>query len=56
MENQPTLQQPTIDQNFSSQSQEPKAPQTVQRNAPKLGRNDPCHCGSGKKFKHCCGK
>lgn len=23
---------------------------------PKLGRNDPCHCGSGKKFKHCHGK
>lgn len=22
----------------------------------KLGRNDPCHCGSGKKFKKCCGK
>jgi preprotein translocase subunit SecA len=21
----------------------------------KLGRNDPCHCGSGKKYKHCCG-
>ena len=21
-----------------------------------LGRNDPCPCGSGKKFKHCCGK
>ncbi|MEQ9859638.1 SEC-C metal-binding domain-containing protein [Pectobacterium cacticida] len=20
----------------------------------KLGHNDPCHCGSGKKFKHCC--
>ncbi|MBF4243116.1 SEC-C metal-binding domain-containing protein, partial [Vibrio anguillarum] len=20
----------------------------------KLGRNDPCHCGSGKKFKKCC--
>lgn len=19
-----------------------------------LGRNDPCHCGSGKKYKHCC--
>ncbi|MEK9200534.1 MAG: SEC-C metal-binding domain-containing protein, partial [Patescibacteria group bacterium] len=19
----------------------------------KLGRNDPCHCGSGKKYKHC---
>ena len=23
--------------------------------SPKLGRNDPCHCGSGKKFKKCCG-
>jgi uncharacterized protein len=22
---------------------------------PKVGRNDPCHCGSGKKFKKCCG-
>jgi len=21
---------------------------------PKIGRNDPCHCGSGRKFKHCC--
>ncbi len=26
------------------------------RIAPKMGRNDPCPCGSGKKFKHCCGK
>ncbi len=23
---------------------------------PKVGRNDPCPCGSGKKYKHCCGK
>lgn len=23
---------------------------------PKIGRNDPCPCGSGKKFKHCCGR
>jgi uncharacterized protein YecA (UPF0149 family) len=22
----------------------------------KIGRNDPCRCGSGKKYKHCCGK
>jgi SEC-C motif-containing protein len=28
----------------------------VVRSAPKIGRNDPCHCGSGKKFKKCCGK
>jgi len=26
------------------------------REAPKVGRNDPCPCGSGKKFKKCCGK
>lgn len=28
---------------------------TVRREAPKTGRNDPCPCGSGKKFKKCCG-
>lgn len=27
----------------------------VQREGPKLGRNDPCPCGSGKKYKKCCG-
>jgi preprotein translocase subunit SecA len=26
------------------------------RIGPKVGRNDPCPCGSGKKYKHCCGK
>ena len=26
------------------------------RSGPKVGRNDPCPCRSGKKFKHCCGK
>lgn len=26
------------------------------RNETKIGRNDPCPCGSGKKYKHCCGK
>lgn len=26
------------------------------RKAPKIGRNDPCTCGSQKKFKRCCGK
>jgi SWIM/SEC-C metal-binding protein len=25
-------------------------------NAPQIGRNDPCPCGSGKKYKKCCGK
>ena len=30
--------------------------QTYHREEPKVGRNDPCPCGSGKKFKKCCGK
>jgi uncharacterized protein len=29
---------------------------TSRRGAPKLRRNDPCSCGSGKKYKNCCGK
>ncbi|MBK9072925.1 MAG: preprotein translocase subunit SecA [Myxococcales bacterium] len=30
--------------------------ETVKRDRPKIGRNDPCHCGSGKKYKKCHGK
>jgi len=33
---------------------EPVTP--VSRSEPKVGRNDPCPCGSGKKYKKCCGK
>jgi uncharacterized protein len=29
---------------------------TFRRTIPKIGRNDPCPCGSGKKFKQCCGR
>lgn len=29
--------------------------ETFRRESPKVGRNDPCPCGSGKKFKKCCG-
>jgi uncharacterized protein len=29
-------------------------PRVQKRVAAKIGRNDPCHCGSGQKFKHCC--
>ena len=28
----------------------------VVRETPRVGRNDPCPCGSGKKYKQCCGK
>ncbi len=30
--------------------------QTVRRKGRKIGRNEPCPCGSGKKYKHCCGR
>lgn len=33
-----------------------KENQTVRNEGPKIGRNDPCICGSGKKYKNCCGK
>jgi len=33
----------------------PTKPSTVRRVQPKVGRNDPCPCGSGKKYKRCCG-
>ena len=31
-------------------------PEQVRRETPKVGRNDPCPCGSGKKYKKCCGR
>ena len=30
--------------------------QPIKNDGPKVGRNDPCPCGSGKKYKNCCGK
>ena len=35
---------------------EPQITLPVTRSAPKIGRNEPCSCGSGKKFKQCCGR
>ena len=32
------------------------SPRQFVRSSPKIGRNDPCICGSGKKYKKCCGK
>ena len=31
-----------------------RTPTTLRRAAPRIGRNEPCHCGSGKKYKNCC--
>ena len=29
-------------------------PATIRRISPKVGRNEPCPCGSNRKYKHCC--
>jgi uncharacterized protein len=44
---------PTIHRFWQERRKAAHAP--IQRTAPKTGRNDLCHCGSGKKFKQCCG-
>jgi preprotein translocase subunit SecA len=42
---------------ISREAPKKKEPVAVARKAgQKVGRNDPCPCGSGKKYKHCCGK
>ncbi len=53
-----SLPQHFIHTDYSSLQEKPAAPppQAVQRNVPKVGRNDPCPCGSGKKYKKCCGQ
>ena len=37
-------------------SNQTEKPQPIVNDGPKVGRNDPCPCGSGKKYKNCCGK
>ncbi|MBU4372457.1 MAG: SEC-C domain-containing protein, partial [Proteobacteria bacterium] len=39
-----------------SRGEDTPASATVKREAAKVGRNDPCPCGSGKKYKKCCGQ
>jgi preprotein translocase subunit SecA len=39
-----------------SHGDESDKPSTVRRKGKKVGRNDPCPCGSGKKYKKCCGR
>jgi preprotein translocase subunit SecA len=48
-------QHASVDQTDDAPSARAATPQPVQ-SGPKLGRNDPCHCGSGKKYKHCHGQ
>jgi len=47
--------QPMSAQKPGAESQ-PAAPVPIRKSGPKVGRNDPCPCGSGKKYKKCCGR
>ena len=49
------LQQAKPDLEIGKENAQNTNPETITRDEPKLGRNDPCHCGSGKKFKQCHG-
>lgn len=44
-----------IDGSWYFKDGKPASASPVKRESPKTGRNDPCPCGSGKKFKKCCG-
>jgi len=49
------MQSPREQEMFLSHG-EPEKPATVKREGRKIGRNEPCPCGSGKKYKKCCGR
>ena len=54
IEKQPTERKQIVDvDNIEAPTDEPKQPVVKET---KVGRNDPCPCGSGKKYKNCCGK
>ncbi len=50
-----TMQRQDQDQLIFSHSDESAVKQPIKRGHAKIGRNDPCPCGSGKKYKKCCG-
>jgi preprotein translocase subunit SecA len=55
--NQPAPGQPKASDVVSEANEAvAKAKAQPVRTGPKVGRNDPCPCGSGKKYKNCCGK
>lgn len=45
-----------LDDNWYFEEGEMVTPKAHKLESPKVGRNDPCTCGSGKKYKKCCGK
>jgi preprotein translocase subunit SecA len=51
---EPLIERPETPMFFSHGDEEGPAPK--KREGKKVGRNDPCPCGSGKKYKKCCGQ
>jgi preprotein translocase subunit SecA len=51
----PQIPRPTVRMSLN-RGEEPVGPKTVQRHHEKVGRNDPCPCGGGKKYKKCHGQ
>jgi preprotein translocase subunit SecA len=52
---QVTEQAPEEPQHIHTNRDEEQAARPVHNEGPQIGRNDPCPCGSGKKYKKCCG-
>ncbi len=50
------IRKPQSEDYVMSRGDSGAAPATVKREGTKVGRNDPCPCGSGKKYKKCCGR
>lgn len=50
------LEREQVAKNISTNRGEDVKKKPVRRTSEKVGRNDPCPCGSGKKYKQCCGK
>ncbi len=56
IEKAPSREEKKVDLVMSGGSEGAKSPRQAQAVSKKIGRNDPCPCGSGKKYKNCCGK
>ena len=56
IEKAPSREEKKVDLVMSGGSEGAKSPRQAQAVSKKIGRNDPCPCGSGKKYKKCCGK
>ncbi|MGN0930907.1 MAG: SEC-C metal-binding domain-containing protein [Thermoguttaceae bacterium] len=52
----PEVQKTMRQQEEAIEASKDKKVETIRNKSPRVGRNDPCPCGSGKKYKHCCGR